>query len=170
MVQWKDSFFCRGVNWNPIYSKRIFNTKHILKNLVCFLNKLLLHKIFILFYFIISSYSKLVSIVGSFLYSGNKIGYKYFCSHLFSLKTLKDFARWRLLLRRKKKINRKIGLVDYLTERKEQIYLAPNRTGAMEKLAAKRCHCYNIYRIELLSEIIHPSKVSYCHFSSRSFP
>lgn len=40
----------------------------------------------------------------------------------------------------------------------------------MEKLAAKRWHCYNIYRIELLSEIIFPSEVSYYHFSSRSFP
>lgn len=48
--------------------------------------------------------------------------------------------------------------------------LASNRIGAMQKLECRICHCYNIHRTEFLSEIIFPSEVRYCLFSSRIFP
>lgn len=59
------------------------------------------------------------------LFSGNESGYKYFCSHSFSLKELKGFTRWKILLikKKKKKIYRKVSWVEnkYLTEEKNRL-------------------------------------------------
>lgn len=45
--------------------------------------------------------------------------------------------------------------------------MAPNRTGAMQKLECRVCHCYNIHRTEFCQRLL---LVGYCLFSSRIFP